>query len=141
MGSLDTNAKITVLRGALTQAQDLFTQYRQVIGTNAGGITNMEVLTSQQSALKSELNSLTATADTLNTEFEDRMGDAPKGTGISTRQDWILASFFISYAFASLVVIIYILRYSTKKWQGVLIVVIVSVILGIMTAGIIKRLA
>ena len=141
MGSLDTNAKITVLRGALTQAQDLFTQYRQVIGSNAGGITNMGVLKSQQMALNSELKSLTATADTLNTEFQDRNGSAPKGTGFSTKQDWILASFFISYAFAPLVVIIYILRYSTKKLQGILIVVIVSIVLGIMMAGIIKRLA
>jgi len=140
MSSLDLNAQITLLKHTVgSTCQDLFTQYSQLKGTQAGAISNNNILNSQKLDLTNELEALRAEADTLNQEYLDRsQGKSPsllQKQGLSTQQDWVLFFFFSSYGFACLVFIIFILKNSAAKIQGVMIFIMIAVVIGITIAG------
>ena len=145
MSSLDSKGTITVLKYSLSNSQDLFTQYQQLLGTQAGPISNAQILASRKVDLQNKLTDLTAQVDTLNTEFNDRAGETATSTaetlGLVLKQDWIFLIFFVSYSLLSLVILIYVILYTQQKMVGSFMVVLVSSILGIMTGGILKYFA
>jgi len=140
MSGLDLNAQKTLLKHTIgSTCQDLFTQYLQIKGTQAGAISNNKILTSQKVDLNAKLESLKTEADTLNQEYLDRsQGKSPtflQKYGISTQQDWILLFFFSAYGFACLLFIIFILKNSAAKIQGTLVFLMIAVVIGITIAG------
>lgn len=145
MSSLDAKGKITVLKYSLSNSEDLFTQYQQLLVTQGSQINNTKILTSKKVDLQNELTDLTAQVDTLNTEFNDRSANKSPSMmarwGLVSRQDWIFLIFFVSYALLSLVIFIYVMIYTEQKVQGALMVFLVSSILGITTGGVLKYFA
>jgi hypothetical protein len=145
MSSLDAKGKITVLKYSLSNSQDLFTQYQQLLVTQGSQIDNTKVLTSKKVDLQNQLTDLTAKVDTLNTEFNDRSANKRPSMmaswGLVSRQDWIFLIFFASYALLALVILTYVLIYTQQKVQGALMVALVSTILGITTGGVLKYFA
>lgn len=145
MSSLDAKGKITVLKYSLSNSEDLFTQYQQLLVTQGSQINNTKILTSKKVDLQNELTDLTAQVDTLNTEFNDRSANKSLSMmarwGLVSRQDWIFLIFFVSYALLSLVIFIYVMIYTEQKVQGALMVFLVSSILGITTGGVLKYFA
>lgn len=145
MTGLDANGTITVLKYSLSSAQDLFTQYEQIRGSQAGPINNAQILRTKKVDLQNELTDLVAQADTLNTEFTDRSAAENitklQSWGVSTKQDWVLLIFFASYALACIVVMIYTVMASATKIRAAAIIAIVSIIFGIGIGGVIKYFA
>jgi len=139
MSDLDLNAQKTLLKHTLgSTCQDLFTQYMQIKGAQASAISNNKILTSQKVDLNGKLEALRTEADTLNQEYLDRSQGSPtllQRYGFSTQQDWILLFFFLSYGFACLVFIIFILKNSASKIKGTMIFIFIAIVIGITIAG------
>ena len=121
MSSLTTAEKVTVLNTVIsTTSQDLHTHYSELLNRQAGSITNGNILAAKQQELQSTLDKLTREADTRDTEFADRMASGAgklsflQARGFNTWQDYVLGAFFLSYAFAVFVLIIYVARFSKK---------------------------
>jgi len=145
MSGLDSKGRITVLKYSLSNSQDLFTQYQQLLGTQAGPITNSQIMTSKVVDLQNRLTDITGQVDTLNTEFNDRASENEKSTaetlGLVLKQDWIFLIFFVSYALLSLVIMIYVIIYTEQKVVGAFMVFLSSTIIGIMMGGLLKYFA
>jgi hypothetical protein len=145
MSGLDANGQITVLKYSLAKAQDLFTDYQQLLGNQGGSLTNSKILSSQKVDLQNELTNLTAEADTLNTEFRDRSSVSKPSKlaawGLASKQDWIFLIFFSSYGIACLVAVLYTVIYVEQKMTGAFVVILCTVVLGIMIGGLLKYFA
>ena len=145
MSGLDAKGTITVLKYSLSNSQDLFTQFQQLLGSQSGQINNAQILAAKKVDLQNELTDLIAQVDTLNTEYNDRSAvkkpSKAELAGLVSKQDWIFLIFFVSYALLSLVILTYVVIYTEKKIQGAFMVALVSVILGIMTGGVLKYYA
>jgi hypothetical protein len=145
MAGLDTNGTVTVLKYSLAKAQDLFTQYQQLRGSQGGSINNTTILKTKKVDLQNQLTELTAEVDTLNTEFNDRSAAKKpsklENLGLKTKQDWILFIFFASYGIACLVILAFTVVYSQKKITGAGMVILCSFVIGIMMGRVLKYYA
>ena len=145
MTGLDANGTITVLKYSLAKTQDLFTEYQQLSGNQGGSLTNSQILTTKKIDLQNELTNLTAEADTLTTEFRDRSNASSPSKlaawGLASKQDWILLIFFASYGIACLVALLYAGIYVEQKLTAIFVIILSSIVLGIMIAGVLKYFA
>jgi hypothetical protein len=138
---------ITVLKYSLSNSQDLFTEYQQLLGTQSGPINNAKILNLKKIDLENKLRDITADVNTLNTEFDDRSSvkrfSKLETLGLTSRQDWILLIFFVSYALLSIVILTYSVIYTEpqQRIKAALVVILISAVLGIMTGGVIKYYA
>lgn len=106
-----------------------------------------EKLEGQLSNLKAEHALIKQSADTYERDFLDRTETGRASTsgffarrGISTLQDWTLFLFFATYAAWLLVLIVYTLRFSSRKLFTVGFILFFGPILGIFFGALILRL-
>ena len=140
MGDLLTR-KSVIQNTLTTTSQALFDQLSQMQSNQASYTNQNQGLQLTLTQLRGELTKIQQEADGYDREFLDRKA-AGEGAftggrrfGLSTLQDWVLAFFFGSYVFATLVLAINAFRYAPKRGTGVGIVLVVSFIIGIMVAA------
>ena len=128
----------------------LFTQLGQQTTNQAALVRQRGEEQSRATALKARLADLNKVADTYDREFLDRTrstGGIPTQPsffarkGLSTFQDWLLATFFGVYALVTIVLLIYIVRISKTKAQAAGIVLASSIVIGIIMGALIRQFA
>lgn len=141
----DIPSRLALLNSTVTQTlPNMHTQYMTMVRASRQLREQNSALQEEVRTLETKHASLQAVADTYDREFLDRDRPAPSfwsRRGVQTFQDWLLASFFFMYAVVCVGLLLYTLRYSTKKLQAAAIVMGVSITLGVMLAGLIMRLA
>jgi hypothetical protein len=117
-----TKAEATTQLG---QIQMMFDQYHE-----KGDLTN-------------ELAHVRDATETYEREFLDRSssgGGGGRPAGLKSFQDWVLLAFFGLYALLLVIMIVFVMRTSTKKLRAVATVLAGGTALGAMMMGMIVRL-
>ncbi len=146
MGDENFKARATLLQYLVdTTAVDFYNQY-QAIQTNQASNTQISSdLRDTELGLRSELSQIQKSADAYNREFLDRRanGEGTVGTlgtrGFSTTQDFVLGGFFLSYALASLSLIVFVLYTTRQKGFMAVTLLFASVMIGIFLTFLILR--
>ncbi|NBV77987.1 hypothetical protein EBR66_07515 [bacterium] len=147
MTDLSFPARYTAAKNMLTNTvQNLFDQYTIAQKTSASLVTQQNELQVKVNALKAKQKAVTSAVDTYDREFIDR--SAGKRTrsyfqqhGIHTLEDWLFFLFFVFYGLICVSLFGLVVYYSKDKLSAGIKVVLISVILAIMIAGVMTRFA
>ena len=118
------------------------------VGSGSSGVRrDLEDLTGRNQVLRNKLARLQDVEATYDRESEDRIarGMHKPGMwnrwGLNTLQDWAMLSFFASYVFLYVVLVLNIITYSNAVLIGVTIATLAFGIFGVMLTALVIRFA
>ena len=140
-------ADITVsLMSLVAELQNLYSSYSQQASSISSYLPESDNLDRQLQKQNLQLHDLTRQEEIYDREFLDRKQN-PSNTGIfyriglRTTEDWVFAYFFFSYMIFVLILLFYVLRYSTKKIYAVATVTGIGILFGILSTFLLYRYA
>ena len=140
-------ADITVsLISLVAELQNLYSSYSQQASSISSYLPESDNLDRQIQKQNLQLQDLTRQEETYDREFLDRKQN-PSNTGIfyriglRTTEDWVFAYFFFSYMIFVLILLLYVLRHSTKKIYAAAAVTGIGTLFGILSTFLLYRYA
>ena len=130
----------------VAELQNLYSSYSQQASSISSYLPESDNLDRQIQKQNLQLQDLTRQEEIYDREFLDRKQN-PSNTGIfyriglRTTEDWVFAYFFFSYMIFVLILLFYVLRYSTKKIYAVATVTGIGILFGILSTFLLYRYA
>jgi hypothetical protein len=109
---------VATTKAELLELQTDYTTYMQSLASQRGSIEQDGEMTETEKGLRQELHMIQTANDTYNREYQDRVAAGANRLvrpGLQTTQDLILAWFFGSYILLSLLLMIYVIRYTEQR--------------------------
>ena len=130
----------------VAELQNLYSSYSTQASSISSYLPESDNLDRQIQKQNLQLQDLTRQEETYDREFLDRKQN-PSNTGIfyriglRTTEDWVFAYFFFSYMIFVLILLLYVLRHSTKKIYAVATVTGIGILFGILSTFLLYRYA
>ncbi len=126
-------------------APDLFNKYTTAQNINNSIILQKTDLQAKVMQLHAQLENVKKSADTYDREFLDRSAKPKRGffnsRGLSTLQDWLFFTFFLSYLIISLTIFSFVVSTAIPQYKMTygFLVLIMTFIIGVMLSALIMR--
>jgi hypothetical protein len=109
-------------------------------------LNESDSLDKQLQKLNLQLQELTRQEETYDREFLDRKQNPPNRgifykVGLRTTEDWVIAYFFFSYMMFVIVLLTYVLIYSTKKVYAAAAIIGTGILFGVISTFLLYRYA
>ena len=135
---------VATAKATLLELQTDYTAYMQSLASQRGSIVQDGEMNETEKGLRQELLMVQTANDTYNREYQDRVaagGNRVARPGLQTTQDMVLSWFFGSYILLTLLLMIYMIRYTEERIKNAITVLVVCSVFGLITAYILLQLA